>query len=67
VLTEHQPLFELIERSVVRETHDLDRDALLRLLRGTYRGVRHRDAEQVAALTRMHVTIASELVVLRLK
>jgi hypothetical protein len=36
-------------------------------LRGTYRGVRHSDAEQVAALTRMHVTLASELVVLRLK
>jgi 23S rRNA (guanine745-N1)-methyltransferase len=67
VLSEHQPLFELVERSVVRETHDLDRGALLSLLRGTYRGVRRSDAEQVAALTRMHVTLASELVVLRLK
>lgn len=67
VLSEHQPLFELIERSVVRDTHDLDRGTLLSLLRGTYRGVRHSDAEQVAALTRMHVTLASELVVLRLK
>jgi 23S rRNA (guanine745-N1)-methyltransferase len=67
VLSEHEPLFELIERSVVRETHDLDRAALLHLLHGTYRGVRRGVAERVAALTRMHVTLASELVVLRLK
>ena len=67
VLSEHEPLFELVERSIVRETHDLDRGALLNLLRGTYRGVRHSDADQVAALTGMAVTLASELVVLRLK
>jgi 23S rRNA (guanine745-N1)-methyltransferase len=67
VLSEHEPLFELVDRSIVRETHDLDRGALLNLLRGTYRGVRHRDADQVAALTGMHVTLASELVVFRLK
>jgi 23S rRNA (guanine745-N1)-methyltransferase len=66
-LTEHEPMFELIDRSVVRETHDLDRGALLNLLRGTYRGVRRGDAERVAALKRMHVTLASELVVFRLK
>ena len=67
VLTEHEPLFEPIDRSVVRETRDLDRGALLNLLRGTYRGVRRGDTERVAALTGMHVTLASELVVFRLK
>jgi len=67
VLTEHEPLFEPIDRSVVRETRDLDRGALLNLLRGTYRGVRRGDTERVAALTRMHVTLASELIVFRLK
>jgi 23S rRNA (guanine745-N1)-methyltransferase len=67
VLAEHEPLFEPIDRSVVQETRELDRDAVLNLLRGTYRGVRRGDAERVAALTRMHVTLASELVVLRLK
>jgi 23S rRNA (guanine745-N1)-methyltransferase len=67
VLAEHEPLFEPIDRSVVKETRELDRDAVLNLLRGTYRGVRRGDAERVAALTRMHVTLASELVVLRLK
>ena len=63
VLAEHEPLFELVERSVVRETLDLDRDALLELLTGTYRGVRHGVAERVAALTRMTVTLASEILV----
>ena len=67
VLTEHEPFFEPIERSVVRETYDLDRGAMLNLLRGTYRGERRGDAERVAALTRMHVTLASELVIFRLK
>ena len=67
VLTEHEPFFEVVERSVVRETYDLDRGAMLNLLRGTYRGERRGDAERVAALTRMHVTLASELVVFRLK
>jgi 23S rRNA (guanine745-N1)-methyltransferase len=67
VLTEHEPFFEPIDRSVVRETYDLDRGAMLNLLRGTYRGERRGDAERVAALTRMHVTLASELVIFRLK
>ena len=67
VLTEHEPFFEPIERSVVRETYDLDRGAMLNLLRGTYRGERRGDAERVAALTRMQVTLASELVIFRLK
>jgi 23S rRNA (guanine745-N1)-methyltransferase len=67
VLAEHQPLFDPIERSVVRETHDLDQGALRNLLRGTYRGERRGDAEQVATLTRMQVTLASEVVVFRLK
>lgn len=66
VLTEHEALFELVDRSVVREMRDLDRDALLNLLRGTYRGVRHGAAERVAALTGMTVTLASEILVFRL-
>lgn len=67
LLVEHEPLFQLDERSVVRDTHELDRDALVKLLRGTYRGVRRGAAERVAALERMRVTLASELVVFRLR
>src|SRR6185295_12295226 len=67
VVSEHQTLFDLAERSAVRETLDLERDALINLLRGTYRGVRHGAAEQVATLTRLSVTLASDLLVFRLK
>lgn len=67
VLSEHDTLFELVERSVVREAQDLDRDALLSVLTGTYRGVRHGLADRVAALTRMTVTLASEVLVFRLR
>jgi 23S rRNA (guanine745-N1)-methyltransferase len=67
VLAEHDTLFELVERSVVRETQDLDRDGLVRVLTGTYRGVRHGLADRVAALTRMTVTLASEILLFRLR
>ena len=67
VLAEHETLFELVERSVVREAQDLDRDALLSVLTGTYRGVRRGVADRVAALTRMTVTFASEILVFRLR
>jgi 23S rRNA (guanine745-N1)-methyltransferase len=67
VLAEHEPLFRLVEQTVAREVLDLERAALLELLRGTYRGVRHGAAERVAALTRMNVTLASELLVLTLR
>jgi 23S rRNA (guanine745-N1)-methyltransferase len=67
VLAEHEPLFDLVERVVVRETRDLDRDALLGVLRGTYRGERRGAADRVAALTRMSVTFASEILVFRLR
>lgn len=67
VLSEHASLFALVDRSVVRETHELDRDELLQLLHGTYRGVRRAAAERVSALTRMKVTLASDLLVFRVR
>jgi 23S rRNA (guanine745-N1)-methyltransferase len=67
LIVEHQPLFQVVEHVVVRETLDLERHALLNLLKATYRGVRRAAAERVAAIRRMRVTIASEIVVLRLK
>lgn len=65
VLAEHEAVFQLVEHSVVRETLSLDRAALLNLLQGTYRGVRRGAADRVAALTRMDVTLASDLLVFR--
>jgi len=67
VLAEHESTFELIDRSVVRETVDLERASLLDLLHGTYRGARRAAAERVATLTGMSVTMASDVFVLRLR
>jgi len=67
VLAEHEGLFQVLEHSVVRETLRLDRAALLNLLQGTYRGERRGAADRVAALTRMDVTLASDLLLLRSK
>jgi 23S rRNA (guanine745-N1)-methyltransferase len=67
VLAEHESRFEMIERSVIRETVELDRTSLLDLLQGTYRGARLATAERVATLTRMRVTMASDVSVLRLR
>ena len=65
MLAEHQPFFTVVERSSVREKVELDRDALLNLLHGTYRGARIKTAERVEAIQRMEVTLSSELFVLR--
>jgi 23S rRNA (guanine745-N1)-methyltransferase len=67
VIAEHEGLFQLMEQSVVRETLRLERAALLNLLQGTYRGVRYGAADRVAGLTRMDVTLASDLLLFRLK
>jgi 23S rRNA (guanine745-N1)-methyltransferase len=67
VLTEHQPQFDVIDRSVIRDTVSLGRESLLDLLRGTYRGVRHTAAGRAAGIERMEVTLASEVVVFQLR
>jgi 23S rRNA (guanine745-N1)-methyltransferase len=67
VLAEHDASFHLVERTVVRETQERDRDVLLKVLKGTYRGVRRGLADRVATLTRMTVTFASEIFVFRLR
>jgi 23S rRNA (guanine745-N1)-methyltransferase len=60
---EHLPLFRVVERFELREEHDLPRDALRDLLRGTYRGNRLSDADKVEALDRLRVTLASTVLV----
>jgi 23S rRNA (guanine745-N1)-methyltransferase len=66
-LTDHNPPFTLVERFTSREQHRLERDALLRLLRVTYRGERRSEASRVEALTSMNVTLASEVLVFELR
>ena len=61
VIDEHKAAFALVRRDVVREQHDLDREALLLLLQGTYRGGRRSAAPHVSALDRLTVTLASDV------
>ncbi len=65
LIAAHQPHFTLIERGLVSETLTLDRELLLLLLRGTYRGARLASAERVASVERMEVTLASEVFVMK--
>ena len=65
MLVEHEPFFTLVERLAIREALDIDRDALLNVLRATYRGARRAAAERVDSLQPMRVTFSSDLFVLR--
>lgn len=63
LVAEHSRWFEVVERETVRQRIDLDRESLLRLLSGTYRGSRRSVSARVDALDRLHVTLASDIVV----
>jgi len=65
LLAAHEPHFTLIDRSEVRDRRRLERDALLDLLRTTYRGERTSDAGRVDAITTLEVTLASEIFLFR--
>ena len=65
VLAEHEGRFTLVGRGGEREQHRLERDALLDLLRGTYRGGRASAAGRVTALTELDVTLASSFFLFR--
>lgn len=65
LLTEHAALFEVRNRTTVRQTFDLNRDDLLQVLRGTYRGERQSTAARVDTLTTLRVTFASDVVTFR--
>jgi len=59
------PSFTVVERTAIRETMTLDREVLLQLLRSTYRGARRREAERVADVESLSLTLASDIVVMR--
>jgi 23S rRNA (guanine745-N1)-methyltransferase len=65
VLADHASHFALVERTVARQRQRLEREALLELLRGTYRGRRTSQSAAVDTLDSLEVTIASELIVFR--
>ena len=65
MLAEHATNFKVVERLPIREQLTLERDALLNLLRGTYRGARFTLSERVEAMQQMDVTLSSEMCVLK--
>lgn len=64
LVAEHEAHFEVVAQSVTRQRHALEREALHNLLRGTYRGERFSTSSRVAALDRLTVTLASDILVL---
>lgn len=65
MLAEHATHFELMERFPVRERRHLERNELVNLLQGTYRGARFTAASQVARIEAMTVTLSSDVCVLK--
>jgi 23S rRNA (guanine745-N1)-methyltransferase len=65
VIAEHESLFDLVERISVHAQPLLERDQLLDLLRGTYRGARAAAAARVDTLDAMAVTLALDVLVFR--
>jgi 23S rRNA (guanine745-N1)-methyltransferase len=64
MLEEHAAHFDLTERFQVRDQRVLERDALVNLLQGTYRGARFTSWMRVAAIEPMAVTMSSDVCVL---
>lgn len=58
VAAEMREQFALAWHGTIRERRELERDALLDLLHATYRGLRRSDQQRVAALERLEVTFA---------
>jgi 23S rRNA (guanine745-N1)-methyltransferase len=60
---DHEALFTVREQSTARQRLELSREALLQLLRGTYRGARAAASARAQQLERMTVTLASDIIV----
>jgi len=61
LIAEHERLFTVVERRVVRVRQHLEQGQLLDVLRGTYRGIRAAAAAKADALGSLDVTLASIL------
>lgn len=62
LVEEHAAQFEVLDHTTVRHRLELERDALVQLLRGTYRGERLSTSPRVQALDSLTVTLASDVV-----
>ena len=62
LVAEHDRHFSIVERATVRQRLRLDRPALVKLLRGTYRGERLSESPRVQTLDQLLVTLASDIV-----
>lgn len=58
---EHARLFTVVDRQVVRTRQHLQREQIIDVLHGTYRGIRAAAATKVDTLATLEVTLASEL------
>jgi 23S rRNA (guanine745-N1)-methyltransferase len=67
MLAEHQTHFDLVKRVAIGDRQRLEREALMNLLRGTYRGARFKLLERIASIEAMDVTLSSEMCVLKPK
>jgi 23S rRNA (guanine745-N1)-methyltransferase len=65
MLAEHRPYFDLVRQIPVRETVDLDRQAVQQVLRSTYRGARRAEVSRVEQLEGVRATVSADLFVLR--
>jgi hypothetical protein len=65
MLGEHATHFEVTERFSIREQRVLEQEALVNLLRSTYRGARFKSSRMVEAIQPMAVTLSSDFCVLR--
>jgi 23S rRNA (guanine745-N1)-methyltransferase len=64
VVAEHESSFCVVEQIQLRERHQLDRDQLNDLLRGTYRGERNARTERLESIDALVVTLASDVLVM---
>jgi 23S rRNA (guanine745-N1)-methyltransferase len=67
LVDEHAASFDVVDEFQARSTARLDGEALRLLLRVTYRGARAAAAERVSTLPASNVTLASDLVLFRLR
>jgi 23S rRNA (guanine745-N1)-methyltransferase len=65
LLAEHTGRFDVVDRTTARQRLRLEREQLLQLLAGTYRGRRFSESGRVRALDAQDVTLASDIVAFR--
>jgi 23S rRNA (guanine745-N1)-methyltransferase len=65
LIAEHRDRFEVVDQATVTQRLRLERDRLLELLAGTYRGIRFSESARAQSLEALDVTLASNIVTFR--